>query len=178
MAGVLLPLLVELDAEETAMRTQSPFRTPRSLLAAASIALLFCVAGEARAQSAYGYFRTVEGYASLVRGGSETRTEVEPNYPIVVGDRIQVSRSGRVEAMLPDGSYLRLGPESELAFERVALSADTEDEATVLRLLYGELQLVLPADSLADQAVRIDTVNATVYVDRLGAYRVATDGVG
>ena len=127
-------------------------------------------------ETSYGYFRTVEGYSSLTQSGSKTRSEIVANYPILVGDQVLVSRDGRLEAVLPDGSYLRLDSDTEVVFEQLALSADTEDELTLLRLIAGEMQIVTSYDGSEYEPTRIDTVNATVYLPRTGSYRVRSDG--
>lgn len=147
------------------------------LLRAGFLALLLAAAAcPSEAAGTYGYFRTVEGYSSLTQADSKARVEIVPNYPLLVEDRVQVSGGARLETVLPDGSLLRLAGETEIFFERLALSGDREDEQTLLQLIQGEMQLVVSSASSTIEELRIDTVNATVYVSREGAYRVATDG--
>lgn len=124
----------------------------------------------------YGFIRVVEGYADLVQAASGTQVEAIANYPLLVGDQLRLAPGARLEAVLPDGSYLRLGESSELRLSRVALSADSEDDSTLLELLQGEMQLVLQHDASRDEAYRIDTANASVYLERRGSYRLFTDG--
>ncbi|MGB6848541.1 MAG: DUF6600 domain-containing protein [Thermoanaerobaculia bacterium] len=138
--------------------------------------LLAAAACPSEATSSYGYFRTVEGYASLTQAGSSSRVEIAPNYPLLVEDRVQVSADGRLETVLPDGSVLRLAGDTEILFERLAQSGDREDDRTLLQLIQGEMQLVVPFESTETEELRIDTVNTTVYISREGSYRIATDG--
>jgi hypothetical protein len=146
-------------------------------LRAGFLALLLAAAAcPSEAASSYGYFRTVEGYASLTQAGSSSRVEIVPNYPLLVEDRVQVSGDGRLETVLPDGSVLRLAGDTEMYFERLALSGDREDNQTLLQLIQGEMQLVVPFESSETEELRIDTVNATVYITREGSSRIATDG--
>jgi hypothetical protein len=148
-----------------------------SFLRAGFLALLLAAAAcPSEAASSYGYFRTVEGYSSLTQAGSSSRVEIAPNYPLLVEDRVQVSAEGRLETVLPDGSVLRLAGDTEILFERLAQSGDRDDDRTLLQLIQGEMQLVLPFESTETEELRIDTVNATVYVSREGSYRIATDG--
>ncbi len=138
--------------------------------------LLAAAACPSEAASSYGYFRTVEGYASLTQAGSSSRVEIAPNYPLLVEDRVQVSGDGRLETILPDGSVLRLAADTEIFFERLARSGDREDDRTLLQLIQGEMQLVVPFESAETEELRIDTINTTVYISREGSYRIATDG--
>ncbi len=147
--------------------------TRHPILLAAGLAGLL-LAAPAASEDTFGYFRTVDGYAALWQSASDTEIELEANYPLLAGDRLTVSRLARVEALLPDGGYLRLGGGAELLFEELA-TGETAPQ-TRLTLIDGELQLVVPPEAEPWEALRIDTVNATVYLPRSGVLRVSTDG--
>ncbi|HEY8020607.1 MAG TPA: DUF6600 domain-containing protein [Thermoanaerobaculia bacterium] len=123
----------------------------------------------------YGYFRIVEGQATDFPAGGADRSPAEVNQPVLAGDRIAVPRGSRVEIVLPDRNLLRLDGGSEVVLDRLAGSADSQDRETRLRLIQGNLQLVVVADALGDPLPRIDTENASVYVDYAGAYRVTAN---
>ena len=159
------------------MRHKERSKPKMSLLGTLVLGLLPAVsAAPAQAQTSYGYFRTVEGYADLIQGGSGSRAEVVVNLPLLTGERIDVSQRGRIEAVLADGNYLRIDGDTELVFDRLAFSGDSDDDTTLLRLIAGEIQLVLPRDITDARALQVDTVNATIYLDREGSYRITTDG--
>lgn len=130
--------------------------------------------------NSYGYLRVVEGAATLVQTGSSqdrggTRVPAEVNQPVLAGDRLEVPSRSHVELVLADRNLLRIDGGSELVLEHLAASPDTRDRATVVRLLAGNIQLVVTTDSLGDELPRIETPNATIYLQDFGTYRITTD---
>jgi hypothetical protein len=129
-------------------------------------------------QERYTYFRSLEGAAELISQDG-ARAEAEANYPILVGDRLQLGASGRADVLLADGSQLTVDGGSELVFDDLAFSADGPAKGNVLRLLEGRIYL----DSHGgwrgdhDQPV-IDTQNARVYLQADGVYVVTASGRG
>jgi len=123
----------------------------------------------------YGYLRAVEGSATLMQAGSGTRTPAELNQPVLAGDRLWVPERSRVEIVLADRNLLRIDGGSEVLLERLAASPDSQDRGTVLRLLEGNIQLMVLRDSLGDELPRITTPNASIYVQDYGVFRVAAD---
>ncbi len=122
---------------------------------------------------AYGYVRAVEGGATLTSTSGDEPGEVEVNHPVLAGDAILVAREGRVELLLADGSVLRLDGASDVVLERLAFSPEGGDRTTSIRLLTGDLQLLVPADGPSGEPTRIETANATVYLNEAGSYRLA-----
>ncbi|HEY7215006.1 MAG TPA: DUF6600 domain-containing protein, partial [Thermoanaerobaculia bacterium] len=149
-----------------------------SSLALAASLLALAAAPAAAENDSYGYFRVVEGPATLIQAGTDERTSAEINQPVLAGDRISVPDRSRVEIVLADRNLLRVDGGSELVLERLAASPDRDDRATVLRLLEGNLQLVVLQDSLGDELPRVETPNATVYPQNYGVYRVTADREG
>ncbi len=149
-----------------------------------ALGLLTLTALPATAESrdgSYGYFRVIEGSATLMQssGGSGSNTDRQPaevNQPVLAGDRIWVPERSRVEIVLADRNILRLDGGSEVILEQLAASPDGEDPATVIRLQDGNILLTVTTDSLGDQLPRVDTPNATIYTQHFGTYRItATD---
>lgn len=140
-------------------------------------ALLAALAGPAAADTdgSYGYIRALDGPATLMQAGSGTRSEAEINQPLLAGDRLWVPARSRVEVVLADRNLVRIDGDSELLLERLAASPDANDRATVLRLLEGNIQLIVTTDSLGDELPRVETPNATIYIQNFGTYRVTTD---
>ncbi len=149
-------------------------RPPRSLHALLVVAAALCLAAPAAADhdDSYAYFRIIEGSATLTQAGSGTQAAAEINQPLLAGDRLWVPRSSRLEVVLSDGNLLRVDGDSELLFAGLAGSPESDDRVTVVRLLAGEVQLVV-RDRGGDPP-RIDTPNATVYAQAEGVYRVET----
>lgn len=136
----------------------------------------------------YGYVRSLEGRATLIPAPSveayddrdrsfgdagERLTDIEINQPLLRGDRLSVPRGSRLEAVLPDGNLLRLDGGSEVLLKRLAGSADAGDDITLLELDAGNLQLVVSGNALGAELPRVDTPNATVYVQEAGRYRLS-----
>lgn len=137
-------------------------------------------AGAADAGS-YGYFRVVEGAATVIQAGAsgaEDRANAEINQPVLAGDRISVPNRARVEVVLADRNILRIDGGSDLVLERLAASPDRDDRATVIRLLEGNLQLIVTQDSLGDELPRVETPNASIYPQYFGVYRITADHEG
>ena len=152
----------------------------RLLMVCFTLALgLLGLAGSARADDGgYGYFRVVEGSATVTPAGAEAddRAPAEVNQPILAGDRLSVSGNrSRVEIILADQNILRVDGNSELVLERLAASPDRDDRATVLRLLSGNAQLIVTQDSLGDELPRVETPDASIYPQDYGTYRITSD---
>lgn len=149
-----------------------------SLFALALGLLVLPTAPAAADNGSYGYVRAIEGSATLIPTGSNDRDTAELNQPVLAGDRLIVPGRSRMELVLADRNILRIDGGSELILERLAASPDSNDRATVLRLLEGNLQLVVLTDSLGEELPRIETPNATIYTQHYGLYRVTADRDG
>jgi hypothetical protein len=158
------------------MKTLSRTLVYRLALAFGLLAL--AVPAAAEESDSYGYVRVVEGSASVVQAGTSERASAEVNQPVLAGDRISVPNRSRIEVVLADRNILRVDGGSELVLERLAASPDRSDRATVVRLLEGNLQLVVTQDSLGDELPRIETPNASIYPQYYGVYRITADRDG
>lgn len=156
------------------------FKKASGSLFALALGLLVLPAAPAAADSdgSYGYVRAIEGSATLIPTGSSDRDSAEINQPVLAGDRLIVPGRSRMELVLADRNIVRLDGGSEVILERLAASPDSNDRATVLRLLEGNLQLVVLTDSLGEELPRIETPNATIYTQHYGNYRVTADRDG
>jgi hypothetical protein len=148
----------------------------RFALALGAVAL--AAAPAAAGTGSYGYLSVVEGSATLMQAGTDERGSAEVNQPVLAGDRLWVPDRSRVEIVLADRNILRVDGGSELILERLAESPDRDDRATVLRLVEGNLQLIVTQDSLGDELPRVETPNATIYPQNFGAYRITADSDG
>ncbi len=142
---------------------------------AVGLCALAALPASADYDNGYGYLRAVEGSATLMQAGSGTRTPAELNQPVLAGDRLWVPARSRVEIALADRNLMRIDGGSEVVLERLAGSPDSQDRGTVLRLIEGNLQLIVVRESLGDELPRIDTPNATIYVQDYGVFRIAAD---
>ncbi|HET9767551.1 MAG TPA: DUF6600 domain-containing protein [Thermoanaerobaculia bacterium] len=126
----------------------------------------------ASAEDRYGYYRIVEGSATLLQLGESGQQgdaqSLQENQPLLTGDRLRTARGSRVEVVLADNSMLRVGGDTEVVFDQLASSGDGNSDLNLVSLRRGEVQLV--SDGAAE--TRIDTDNASVYLRELGNYRV------
>jgi hypothetical protein len=136
------------------------------------------VAAAAEESGSYGYLRVVDGPATLIQGGSGTREEAEINQPLLAGDRLLVPSGSRLEAVLSDGNLLRIDGGSDVGLLSLAGSPDGDDPSTRIDLAEGTVQLVVFDDALGAELPRIDTPNATFYVQHPGTYRLSSDQEG
>jgi hypothetical protein len=125
-------------------------------------------------ESGYSYVRNLRGDATLVQAGGE-RGQLEVNQPVLVGDRVWVAPGSMAELLLSDGNLLRLDGDTEVVFEALSGSPEARDASTVLRLLEGNLQLVVFTDALGREMPRVNLPNASLYVGDAGRYRLTSD---
>jgi len=123
----------------------------------------------------YGYFRTLDGSATLIQAGTNERIEVRANEPILVGDRVFVSDGSRAEIVLSDRNIVRIGANAELGFRALANSGDTDDPASVLELIRGTIQLVVVQDQLGQSYPSVATPNASVRTQGPGSFLIVVD---
>ena len=123
----------------------------------------------------YGYFRALDGSATLIQSDTGERVRVTVNEPILVGDRVFVSGGSRAELVLADRNLLRIGDEAELSFRALANSGDSNDPASVLELARGTLQLVIAQDQLGQDYPTVVTPNATVVAQTYGSLLIVVD---
>jgi hypothetical protein len=123
----------------------------------------------------YGHYRVVEGSADVLRDG-ETREEAEENMPLVTGDRLWTGATSRVEVVLPDGTLVRVGGNTEVTFDELARSGDGTAGGTLLYLDSGEVHVVTDETAGVAEYPRLDTPAATVYLEGAGSYRIEAAG--
>ncbi len=160
------------------MRTTPTLDWQRRLLESVVLCSALLLAGPVLAEEAdpYGFYRTVEGDVRLTTLDRAEPIDVEPDYPLLAGDRLWVAPGGRAEAILPDRTILRVGGSTDIHFESLPLSAaETAGAGTVIRLLEGELQVVVRESAWEGEPLRVDTANAVAYLERPGTYRIYSD---
>src|SRR5688500_8872249 len=124
------------------MRETSSMRRTPILVVLLFAAAVPCLAAEY--ESEQGFFRVVEGEATLVRVEDGEPEQAQVNSPVLPGDRVWLSGDARVEVILPDAHRVRLGDGADLELVALARSLDQESEATVLELHAGALAIDVP----------------------------------
>ena len=142
------------------------------LVAAAAVVL--AAAGTARAQrDGYTHLSYVGPEVSLVSRADED-TAAGPNMPVVPGDILVTGAASRAEAILADGNVVRLDGDSELRFESLDRTFESDDDRTVLALARGSAAVEVRDVSTREHALRFDTDDATVLSPARSVFRVDT----
>ncbi len=159
--GVAAALAAAFVVPATAQESEAPFDYDAAL-------------AESGIDGSYGYFRTLDGSATVVQAGGE-RIQIEANEPVLVGDVVFVGGGSRAELVLADRNLVRVGDEAELGFRALAYSADRADPTSILDLRRGTLQLVVVPGQLGQDFPSIVTPNSTVQARSAGTYLIVVD---
>jgi hypothetical protein len=117
--------------------------------------------GQARAQrESYTYLSFVGPEVSLVSPADED-SAARLNMPVLPGDVLVTGSGSRVEAVLSDGNVVRLDGRSELRFERLNRTYESDDDRTILVLARGSVAVEV-REVAPDRALRLDTDDATI----------------
>jgi hypothetical protein len=139
---------------------------PVLLLAGALLA-----SAPARAQrEAYTYLSFVGPEVSLVSPADEDAA-ARINMPVLPGDVLVTGSGSRVEAVLSDGNVVRLDGRSELRFERLNRTYESDDDRTILVLARGSVAVEV-RELAPDRALRLDTDDATIVSPARSYFRV------
>ena len=150
----------------------NPRRLPTSVFAAA---LLLAAAGapdRAEAQrEGYTYLSYVQPDVLLV-SSAEDDVAARVNMPVLAGDSLITGVGSRAEAVLADGSVVRVDGYTELRFERMARTYEEDDDRDLLFLAHGTAAVEVRDVATRDRALRLDTDDATVLAATRGLFRV------
>ncbi|HYN44190.1 MAG TPA: DUF6600 domain-containing protein, partial [Thermoanaerobaculia bacterium] len=147
--------------------------TTRAPWIALSIAFLLPAATAGAQREGYSYLSYVGSEVSLV-SRAEDDSSARLNTPILAGDRMATGSTSRAEAILADGSILRIDVQTSLRFDRLAKTYEAADDLNALYLERGAISLEHRGSTSRDQATRIDTDDVTVVFPEEGLLRVET----
>jgi len=147
-----------------------------TILVAALTAVSLHGAGASARAEQHGFFRVIEGDATLTRVENGRPEAARENAPALAGDRVWLSAGARVEILLADDHRLRLADGADLELVALARSLDEDAEATVLHLFLGALALDVPR--AAADVTRVDTAAASLFLEPGGLYLVEVDEDG
>jgi hypothetical protein len=137
------------------------FTMLRASYASAIVLMTMLIAQLSVAQDPVGEITKVNGSAKLTRGA--TQLEPASAMPVVVGDRIQTSKSAQVTVTFLDGSRAELGEESSVTIDRYALAGPTR-KASMLALWAGRLRTIVKLAAGIEPNFEVHTPNAVVAV--------------
>jgi hypothetical protein len=118
-----------------------------------------------------GVITRIEGEARVRRHGDAGLSVLQPGVDLSKGDLLITGDNGRVELTLNPGSYLRVGPLSQVWAHEV------ENDRIHFDILHGEVSATVKR-FIQDTSLILDTPPAELNIVKHGHYvvRVAADG--
>ena len=95
------------------------------------VAAFLVVSASAESKARIVRLSAVQGTVQLDRAAGDGFDKAFLNLPVVEGSRLKTGKDGRAEVEFEDGSALRLAPDSEIDFGRLALGDDGHKLSTV-----------------------------------------------
>jgi len=112
----------------------------------------------------------VQGTVQIDRAAGDGFDKAFINLPVIEGCKLKTGRNGRAEVEFEDGSALRLAPDSEVDFTRLALGDDGQKLSTV-QLVSGTVYANLHPKKGGDQ-FQLNFVRESVTVSEPAHFRV------
>src|SRR5229473_2872061 len=115
----------------------------------------------------------VQGTVQIDRATGDGFDKAFINLPVIEGSKLKTGKDGRAEVEFEDGSALRLAPDSEVDFTRLALGDDGQKLSTV-KLVSGTLYANLHPKKSADKSAQflLNFARESVTVSESAHFRV------
>ena len=115
----------------------------------------------------------VQGTVQIDRATGDGFDKAFINLPVIEGSKLKTGKDGRAEVEFEDGSALRLAPDSEVDFTRLALGDDGQKLSTV-KLVSGTLYTNLHPKKSADKSAQflLNFARESVTVSESAHFRV------
>ena len=120
----------------------------------------------------------VQGTVQIDRATGEGFDKAFINLPVIEGSRLKTGKDGRAEVEFEDGSALRLAPDSEVDFTRLALGDDGQKLSTVQLVsgtVYANLHPKKSGEKAGDQFA-LNFARESVTVAGAAHFRMELDG--
>lgn len=137
-------------------------------------ALIFAAALSAPAaaeRESYSFVSYAGPDVSLLSTAADEET-ARINTPVLSGDRIITGAASRAEVVLASGNVVRIDAKSELRFDRMSRTYESDDDRDLLYLPHGDAAAEIRNPQAGERAFRLDTDDATIVVTRRGGIRV------
>lgn len=134
--------------------------------------------GDGYQSGAYGRVRSADQGATIIRSdaeGSES-DRASVNSPLFPGDTLNTDDQQRVEIQLAGGSMVRIDTGTELRFQSLPNPQAKFQDNTVLALSSGVIRVTSRVQE--SDEFRVDTPDATVYLNGEGEFRISSGGRG
>jgi hypothetical protein len=144
-----------------------------AVLAALAAAVLV-ISASAESKARIVRLSEVQGTVQLDRGAGDGFDKAFINLPVIEGCKLKTGKDGRAEVEFEDGSALRLAPDSEVDFARLAMGDDGQKLSTVQLVsgtVYANLHPKKGDAKSADQFL-LNFVRESVTVSEGSHFRV------
>jgi hypothetical protein len=146
-------------------------RIAPSALAAALLAAALAP-GRADAQrEGYTYLSYVQPDVALI-SKAEDDAAARINMPVLSGDSLVTGVGSRAEAVLADGNIVRVDGYTDLRFERMARTYESDDDRDLLFLARGTVAVETRDVTTRERAMRLDTDDVTILAPSRTTFRV------
>ena len=143
---------------------------PPALAAALLAAAL--APGRADAQrEGYTYLSYVQPDVSLI-SKAEDDSSARINMPVLPGDSLVTGVGARAEAVLADGNVVRVDGFTDLRFEHMARTYESDEDQDLLFLARGTVAVEVRDVTTRERALRLDTDDLTVLAAARASFRV------
>ena len=105
-----------------------------------------------------------EGSAEVMFAGSEGWVPMADDMKLGVGDEVVTKVDGTIDIGLPDGSIIKIGPESHVAIRELGMVEVTGLSISSFELILGRIRAVVMPLVNVDSKFIIETENSTVGV--------------
>lgn len=142
------------------------------------VAAFLVVSASAESKARIVRLSEVQGTVQIDRAAGDRFDKAFINLPVIEGSRLKTGKDGRAEVEFEDGSALRLAPDSEVDFTRLALGDDGQKLSTV-QLVSGTVYANLHSKKSGEKAGDQFTLNfarEAVTVAGAAHFRVELDG--
>jgi len=142
------------------------------------VAAFLVVSASAESKARIVRLSEVQGTVKIDRATGDGFDKAFINLPVIEGSRLKTGKDGRAEVEFEDGSALRLAPDSEVDFTRLALGDDGQKLSTA-QLVSGTVYVNLHPKKSGEKAGDQFTLNfahESVTVAAAEHFRVERDG--
>ena len=122
----------------------------------------------------------VQGTVRIDRAAGDGFDKAFINLPVIEGSRLKTGKDGRAEVEFEDGGTLRLAPDSEVDFTRLALGDDGQKLSTaqlVFGTVYADFHPKRAREKNGDQFL-LNFAPESVTMAEAAHFRVELDGAG
>jgi hypothetical protein len=120
----------------------------------------------------------VQGSVKIDRGAGDGFDKAFINLPIIEGSKLKTGKDGRAEVEFEDGSALRLAPDSEVDFTRLALGDDGQ-KLSAVQLVSGTIYANLHPKKSGNKTggqFQLNFARESITVPEAAHFRVELDG--